>query len=139
MRSFTKDIPTELINVQHNFNDFNSKKDKQCQKPNESLITELLDMRDRDWQHTGYKEQFENLREHLFKQLIQIVLQTQIKMVDVTVFFGSPISVQTFKVHMKSCLPNSFNATTKNKLLFIDIIIFKFIFGIPKIHLHILN
>ena len=61
MRNFTKYMPTELINIHYNFNDINSKNDKRCEKLNESLFTELLDMHNREWQHIGYKEQFKIL------------------------------------------------------------------------------
>ena len=40
-----KHVLTELINVHYNFNDFNSKHNKICEILDESLITELLDMR----------------------------------------------------------------------------------------------
>ena len=46
MRKFTKHMLTKLIYLYYNFNNFNSKNDKRCGKLNESLITELLDMRD---------------------------------------------------------------------------------------------
>ena len=46
MQNFTKHLLNKLINVHYNFNDFNSKNDKRYENLDESLITELLDMRD---------------------------------------------------------------------------------------------
>ena len=46
MRNFTKHVLTELIKVHYNFYDFDSKYDKLCEKFDESLITELLDVLD---------------------------------------------------------------------------------------------
>ena len=70
--------------------------------------TELLDMRDRKWQHIGYKEQFKTLRQNLFKQLIQIELQVHIGMIEVMNFLHvNPIPVQMFEALLKSILLNS--------------------------------
>ena len=44
-------------------------------------------MRDREWQRICCEEQSKSLRENLFKQLIQIVLQAHIEMIEVMNFF----------------------------------------------------
>ena len=79
---------TKLINIHYNFNNINSKNDKRCERLDESHITKLLDMRDQEWQHIAYKEQFKPLRVNLFKQLIQIVLQAHIEMIGVMNFLS---------------------------------------------------
>ena len=76
------------INIYYYFNKINSKNNKGCEKHDESLVTELLDMRDREWQHIGYEEQFKSLRDNFFKQLIQIVLQLHIEMIEGMNFFS---------------------------------------------------
>ena len=63
----------------------------------------MSDMCDREWQRIGHKEQFKSMRENLFTQWIQIVLQTYIEMIEkVRIFHGNPIPSQTFEAYLKS-------------------------------------
>ena len=89
-----------MINVHYCFND-QLKNEKRCEKLDESLINELLNIRDREWQHIGHKEQFKSSRENFFKQLIQIVLQAHIEMIEVMNFLS-------WKFHSRSNVRSAF-------------------------------
>ena len=46
----------------------------------EKMMTHLLDVQDREWQHIGFEEQFVNLRIQIFQNLINLVLKMHLEM-----------------------------------------------------------
>ena len=90
MREHVKGLVNVLVNHHFKFESNNDTKEKKtlCEKVNNDVMTRLLDLCDREWNHVGHEKQFMFLKKQLFHKLIHLVIQVYIELLEIINYFS---------------------------------------------------
>ena len=89
MRDNVKGLVSIVVNHHFKFESNNDTGKKCfCKKVNNDVMTQLLDLHDREWNHDGHEEQFMLLKKQLFHKLIHLVIQVYIELLEIINYFS---------------------------------------------------